>query len=171
MSRVISTNNILNAVFMVAAAGLAALCLSLGMTIPQLLLLTAILNACVAVYIYSLVPEFLLRFVAWVLMRLLYRLKTRGIDNIPSAGGALIICNHVSFVDALLLSAACPRPIRFVMEAAIFRMPVVNLFARGMKAIPVCSAKENPEIMERAFVIVRTNYARAIWFVFFRKVN
>jgi len=154
MSRVISTNNILNAVFMVVAAGLAALCLYEGMTIPQLLLLTAILNACVAVYIYSLVPEFLLRFVAWVLMHLLYRLRMRGIENIPSQGGALIVCNHVSFVDALLLSAACPRPIRFVMEAAIFRMPIVNLLARGMKAIPVCSAKENPEIMERAFATV-----------------
>jgi 1-acyl-sn-glycerol-3-phosphate acyltransferase len=151
MSRVISTNNILNAVFMVVAAGLAALCLSLGMTIPQLLLLTAVLNAVVALYIYSLVPEFLLRFVAWLLMHLLYRVKKSGIENIPDEGGALIVCNHVSFVDALALSAACPRPIRFVMESAIFKMPVVNIFARGMKAIPVCSAKEDPQVMERAF--------------------
>jgi 1-acyl-sn-glycerol-3-phosphate acyltransferase len=154
MSRVISANNILNAVFMVAAAGLAALCLSRGMTIPQLLLLTAVLNAAVAVYIYSLVPEFLLRFVAWLLMSLLYRVKKIGIENIPDTGGALIVCNHVSFVDALALSAACPRPIRFVMESAIFKMPVVNLFARGMKAIPVASAKESREVMERAFAIV-----------------
>ncbi|HYM36106.1 MAG TPA: MFS transporter, partial [Steroidobacteraceae bacterium] len=154
MSRVISTNNILNAVFMVIAAGLAALCLWGGMTIPQLLLLTAIMNAFVAIYIYSLVPEFLLRFVAWILMHLFYRLRFRGIENIPSTGGALIICNHVSFVDALLLSAACPRPIRFVMESAIFKMPIVNLFARGMKAIPVCSAKEDRETMERAFATV-----------------
>jgi 1-acyl-sn-glycerol-3-phosphate acyltransferase len=154
MSRVISTNNILNAVFMVVAAGLAALCLWSGMTIPQLLLLTAIMNACVAIYIYSLVPEFLLRFFAWMLMRLFYRLRFRGIENIPSEGGALIVCNHVSFVDALLLSAACPRPIRFVMESAIFKIPVVNQFARGMKAIPVCSAKEDRETMERAFATV-----------------
>jgi 1-acyl-sn-glycerol-3-phosphate acyltransferase len=154
MSRVISTNSILNAVFMVVAAGLAALCLSRGMTIPQLLLLTAIMNAVVAIYIYSLVPEFLLRFVAWLLLHLMYRVRTAGIENIPSEGGALIVCNHVSFVDALALSAACPRPIRFVMESAIFKMPVVNIFARGMKAIPVASSKENREVMERAFVIV-----------------
>jgi 1-acyl-sn-glycerol-3-phosphate acyltransferase len=154
MSRVIGTNNILNALFMVVAAGLAALCLSQGMTIPQLLLLTAILNACVAVYIYSLVPEFLLRFVAWIVMHLLYRVRTRGIDNIPEQGGALIVCNHVSFVDALALSAACPRPIRFVMESAIFKMPIVNIAARGMKAIPVCSAKEDRTVMERAFELV-----------------
>lgn len=154
MSRVISTNNILNAVFMVVASGMAALCLSYGMTIPQLLLLTAIMNAVVAAYIYSLIPEFLLRFVAWILMSFMYRLRKQGIDNIPSEGGALIVCNHVSFVDALALSAACPRPIRFVMESAIFKMPVVNLFARGMKAIPVASAREDKATMERAFEIV-----------------
>jgi 1-acyl-sn-glycerol-3-phosphate acyltransferase len=99
-------------------------------------------------------PEFVLRLLAWLLMHLWYRLRLCGIDNIPERGGALIVCNHVSFVDALLLSAACPRPIRFVMESAIFRMPIVNLFARGMKAIPVCSARENPEVMEQAFATV-----------------
>jgi len=87
-------------------------------------------------------------------MHFLYRVKKTGIENIPDEGGALIVCNHVSFVDALALSAACPRPIRFVMESAIFKMPVVNLFARGMKAIPVCSAKEDPQVMERAFETV-----------------
>jgi 1-acyl-sn-glycerol-3-phosphate acyltransferase len=112
------------------------------------------MNAFVAIYIYSLVPEFLLRFVAWILMNVLYRVRKRGIENVPTEGGALIVCNHVSFVDALALSAAVPRPIRFVMEASIFRMPVVNLFARGMKAIPVCSAKEDPAVMERAFQTV-----------------
>jgi 1-acyl-sn-glycerol-3-phosphate acyltransferase len=154
MSRVISTNNILNAVFMVVASLLAMVCLSRGMTIPQLLLLTAIMNACVALYIYLLVPEFLLRFVAWILMHLMYRVRIKGADNIPEEGGALIVCNHVSFVDALALSAACPRPIRFVMESAIFKMPVVNIFAKGMKAIPVASAKEDRETMERAFATV-----------------
>jgi 1-acyl-sn-glycerol-3-phosphate acyltransferase len=154
MSRVISTNNILNAVFMVVAAGCAAGGLALGMTIPQLLLATAILNAFVAVYIYSLVPEFLLRFVAWMLMKLMYRLRVTGVANIPEEGAALIVCNHVSFVDALAISAACPRPIRFVMESAIFKMPVVNIFARGMKAIPIASAKEDKSAMERAFELV-----------------
>jgi 1-acyl-sn-glycerol-3-phosphate acyltransferase len=87
-------------------------------------------------------------------MHLMYRVKKRGVENIPEEGGALVVCNHVSFVDALLLSAACPRPIRFVMESALFKLPVVNLFARGMKAIPVCSAKEDLATMERAFATV-----------------
>ncbi|MGH8185801.1 MAG: MFS transporter, partial [Steroidobacteraceae bacterium] len=121
MSRVIGANNILNAVFMVVAAGVAAVALELGLTIPELLLLTGLLNAIVAVYIYGLVPEFLLRFIAWLLVHFIYRLKRRGIENIPAEGPALLICNHVGFADAIVISAACPRPIRFIMESSIFR--------------------------------------------------
>lgn len=151
MSRVIGANNILNAVFMVAAAGIAAVALELGLTIPELLLLTGLLNAIVAVYIYGLVPEFLLRFVAWLLVHFIYRLERRGIENIPAAGPALLICNHVGFADAIVISAACPRPIRFIMESTIFKIPVLSAIFRGMKAIPVAPAKVDREVYERAF--------------------
>lgn len=154
MSRVIGANNILNAVFMVVAAVLGAIALNAGLSIPELLLLTGILNAFVAAYIYSLVPEFLLRFLAWMLVHFVYRLERRGIENIPARGPALLICNHVGFTDAIVISAACPRPIRFIMEAAIFRIPVVKQIFRGMKAIPVAPAKEDREVYERAFQIV-----------------
>jgi 1-acyl-sn-glycerol-3-phosphate acyltransferase len=154
MSRVIGANSILNAVFMVVAAGVAALALHFGLTIPQLLLLTGVLNAFVAMYIYSLVPEFLLRFVAWLLVHFVYRLDRRGIDNIPEQGPALLICNHVGFADAIVISAACPRPIRFIMESSIFKIPVLSTIFRGMKAIPVAPQKEDPEVYERAFQLV-----------------
>lgn len=154
MSRVIGANSILNAVFMVVAAGLAALALHFGLTIPQLLLLTGVLNAFVAIYIYSLVPEFLLRFVAWLLIHFVYRLDRRGIDKIPEEGPALLICNHVGFADAIVISAACPRPIRFIMESSIFKIPVLSTLFRGMKAIPVAPQKEDPEVYERAFQLV-----------------
>jgi 1-acyl-sn-glycerol-3-phosphate acyltransferase len=154
MSRVIGANNILNAVFMVVAAGVAAVALMLGLTIPQLLLLTGLLNAIVAVYIYGLVPEFLLRFVAWLLVHFIYRLKRQGIENIPTQGPALLICNHVGFADAIVISAACPRPIRFIMESSIFKIPVVSAIFRGMKAIPVAPAKVDREVYERAFQTV-----------------
>ncbi|WP_116808073.1 MFS transporter [Steroidobacter cummioxidans] len=154
MSRVIGANSILNAVFMVVAAGFAALALHAGMTIPQLLLLTGVLNAFVAIYIYSLVPEFLLRFVAWLLIHFVYRLDRRGIENIPERGPALLICNHVGFADAIVISAACPRPIRFIMESSIFKIPVLSTLFRGMKAIPVAPQKEDPEVYERAFQLV-----------------
>lgn len=154
MSRVIGANSIMNAVFMVAASVLAAIGLSEGMTVPQLLLATGILNAFVALYIYGLVPEFLLRFLAWLLIHFIYRLDKRGIENIPQEGPALLICNHVGFADAIVISAACPRPIRFIMESAIFKIPVLSAIFRGMKAIPVAPAKQDPEVYERAFQIV-----------------
>jgi 1-acyl-sn-glycerol-3-phosphate acyltransferase len=100
------------------------------------------------------VPEFLLRLLCWLLIHTLYRLEERGLDNIPAEGAALLVCNHVSFVDALVISAACRRPMRFVMENAIFAAPVINVLARGMKCIPIASRKGDPQIYEQAFAAV-----------------
>ena len=160
MSRIIGANNILNAVFIVAAALLAAAGLEAGLTIPQLILLTGVLNAFVAIYIYGLVPEFLLRFIAWLLINVVYRLQRVGVHHIPERGPALLICNHVGYADAIVLSAACPRPIRFIMESSIFRIPVLSTIFRGMKAIPVAPAKQEPEVYERAFAIVAEELRR-----------
>ena len=150
-SRVIAANNILNALFMVVAAGLAVAALKAGMTIPQLLLLTGVLNAAVALYIYALVPEFLLRFIDWMLVHSIYRLKTSGVENIPEDGPALLVCNHQSLADALVITAACRRPIRFVMYYAIFSVPGLRFIFRSMKAIPIAGAKEAPAVLEQAY--------------------
>ncbi|MGH8679870.1 MAG: MFS transporter, partial [Burkholderiales bacterium] len=124
-ARVIAANNILNALFMVVAAGVAILALQSGASIAQLLLLTGLLNIVVAAYIYSLVPEFLLRFLDWMLIHSVYRLRTRGLQNIPEEGSALLVCNHQSMTDAMVVAAACRRPIRFVMHYQIFNMPLL----------------------------------------------
>ncbi len=150
LARVIGANSILNAVFMVAAAALSAAVLARGVTIPQLILVIAVMNAAVALYIYTLVPEFLLRFVCWLLVHTLYRLKKAG-ARFPESGAALIVCNHVSFVDALVISASCRRPIRFIMDSAIFNAPLIRTLARGMKAIPIASSKEDPVVYAAAF--------------------
>ena len=150
-SRIIAGNNILNALFMVAAAGIAIGLFSLGFTIPQLLLATALMNALVALYIYRLVPEFLMRFIVWLLIHSVYRLKKEGLENIPEEGAAVIVCNHVSFVDALVIAAACPRPIRFVMDHQIFKLPIINFVFREGRAIPIASAKEDPALLEKAY--------------------
>jgi len=154
ISRVIGANSILNAAFMVVAALFGAAALQAGMTIPQLLLATGILNAFVAIYIYTLVPEFLLRFLAWLLVHFMYRLRTEGLENIPERGPALLICNHVGFVDAIVIAAASRRPVRFIMENGIFKIPVLSTIFRGMKAIPVAPQKEDAECYERAFQLV-----------------
>lgn len=150
-SRIIAGNNILNAVFMVAAALLAVVLFSAGLTIPQLLLATALLNAAVALYIYTLVPEFLMRFMIWLLIHTVYRLEKSGLEHIPDTGPAVLACNHVSFVDALIIAAACRRPIRFVMDHRIFRIPVLRFVFRTGRCIPIASAKEDPAMLERAY--------------------
>ncbi len=151
LSRVIAGNNILNAVFMVAAAIIAVVMLDRGLNIPQLLLVMAIFNAAVAVYIFGLVPEFLMRFIVWMLVNIGYRLKTRGLENIPDEGPAVVACNHVSYMDALVVIGCCRRPIRFVMDHQIFKIPVLNFVFRTAGAIPIAPARENPKILERAY--------------------
>lgn len=150
-ARIIAANNILNALFMIASAVLAGALLKMGFTIPQMFLLVGLANAVVAFYIFLLVPEYLLRFVAWVASRCVYRFKVQGDAHIPTEGPAVIVCNHVSFVDAVLLMAASPRPIRFLMDHRIFRVPVLGWLFRLAKAIPIAPQKEDPVAYDAAF--------------------
>jgi 1-acyl-sn-glycerol-3-phosphate acyltransferase len=153
-ARIIAANNILNALFMVVGALGAAAALGAGLSIPALFGIAALLNALVAVYIYGLVPEFLLRFVAWLLVKAVYRLRSEGVEHIPLNGPALLVANHVSFADAVILMGASPRPIRFVMDHRIFRTPLLGFVFRHCGAIPIASAKEDPALMEKAFAEV-----------------
>ncbi len=154
-ARIIAANNILNALFMIVSAVGVGLLLSLGLTIPQVFLIVGLLNAVVAFYIFMLVPEYLLRFVAFVLTRLVYRFKVRGDEHIPAQGAAILVCNHVSFVDAVLLMAASPRPIRFIMDHRIFATPVLGWMFKLAKAIPIAPQREDPQAYERAFAEAR----------------
>ena len=150
-ARIIAANNILNALFMIASSVIAGALLGAGCTIPQIFLFVGLANAVVAFYIFMLVPEYLLRFVAWVSSRFVYRFKVHGDDNIPAAGPAVLACNHVSFVDAVLLMAASPRPIYFVMDHRIFRYPVLGWLFKLAKAIPIAPRSEDSVAYEAAF--------------------
>ncbi len=150
-ARIIAANNILNAIFMVVASVMAAGLLDAGLSLPQLYLVVGLMNAAVAVYIYTLVPEFLMRFIAWLLIHSVYRLEKDGLEEIPDEGPALIVCNHVSFVDPVVILAGCRRPIRFVMDHRIFKLPVLSFVFRTSGAIPIAPAKEDAAMMERAF--------------------
>jgi 1-acyl-sn-glycerol-3-phosphate acyltransferase len=152
VSRTIAGMNILNALFMVAAAGVAVFLIGQGFTIPQMFLTTALLNALVAIYIFSLVPEFLMRFLAWLLIHTIHRVSTVDTDRIPEEGPAVLVCNHVSYVDAIVIMAASPRPIRFVMDHRIFKTPVLGFIFRTAKAIPIAPFKEDPWLTEKAFI-------------------
>ena len=150
-ARIIAANNILNALFMIASSLIAGLLLKSGFTIPQIFLFTGIANAVVAFYIFMLVPEYLLRFLAWVLSHVVYRFKVTGDEHIPTQGAAILACNHVSFVDAVLLMAASPRPIYFIMDHRIFQVPVLGWLFRLAKAIPIAPRVEDPVAYEAAF--------------------
>jgi len=151
ISRVIAANNIINSLFMVVAGISAMLFLGNDLSIPQLILVTGIMNFVIAIYIYKMVTEFLWRFVVWVSLHTIYRVKTYDLHNIPNKGAAVLICNHVSFVDALIIAGYVRRPVRFVMDYSIFNNPILGPVFRMAKAIPIAPAKENAELMQQAF--------------------
>ena len=154
-ARIIAANNILNALFIIASSVLAGALIGAGFSIPQIFLAVGLANAVVAGYIFLLVPEYLLRFVAFIASRCIYRFRVRGDEHIPLAGPAILVCNHVSFVDALLLMAASPRPVRFIMDHRIFATPLLGTLFRLAKAIPIAPQKEDAATYERAFVEAR----------------
>ncbi len=151
-ARVIAANNIVNAGCMVLAAVVGIVVLGpLDWSVPQLYLLFAVLNIPVALYIFTLLPEFLMRFLVWILTSACYRIERRDLDKIPADGPVLLVCNHVSFVDALIIAGSCRRPVRFVMEAAIYRLPVLNFVFRVAGTVPIASRRSDPAVYEAAF--------------------
>ncbi|WP_454254785.1 MFS transporter [Pseudomonas sp. Marseille-Q8238] len=151
-ARVIAANNILNALFMVVAALVAMLLLNVaGLSIPELFLVVSLMNIAVNTYIFKIVPEFTMRFLIWLLSHSLYRVRHEGLDVIPDEGAAVLVCNHVSFVDALLIGGAVRRPIRFVMYYKIYRLPVLNFIFRTAGTVPIAGRNEDPQVFEQAF--------------------
>ncbi len=149
-ARIIAANNILNAIFMIASSLIVGALLSAGVTVPQVFGLIALANLVLGLYNFLLLPEYLLRFVAFILSRCVYRFRVTGDEHIPVSGAAVIACNHVSYVDAVLLMAASPRPIRFLMDHRIFAVPVLGWLFRLAKAIPIAPRSEDPAAYEAA---------------------
>ena len=150
-SRVIAGNNILNALLMVISSLMLVAMLGAEVSIPGIFLTVALLNIGVAIFIYTVIPEFLLRFFAWCLANILYRVRVENPDNLPAHGAAVLAVNHVSFIDALLISSASPRPVRFIMDAEYARLPLIRFIFRDAKVIPIAPARENPELLDRAY--------------------
>ena len=92
-----------------------------------------------------------MRFLAWILINIFYRVHTTGLENIPERGPAIVVCNHVSFMDPILLGGSIRRPMRFVMHYKIFQLPLLRFIFRHAKAIPIASAREDERLMNDAF--------------------
>lgn len=150
-SRVIAGSNILGGLFMVLASLVLVGLLEARLTIPQIFLVLAAMNGAVAFYIYKIIPEFWLRFVAWIIASAMYRLRVVNRERIPLEGPAVLVANHVSFVDWLIVSSACPRPVRFVMHHGFFKIPLMGWFFRDAKVIPIASGYESAATMRAAF--------------------
>ena len=150
-SRVIAGNNILNALLMVLSSFMLVGLLAAAVSIPGIFLILALLNVAVAIYIYTVIPEFLLRFAAWCLANILYRVRVDHPERIPSEGAAVLAANHISFIDSLLISSASPRPVRFIMDAEYARLPLLRFLFRDAKVIPIAPAGEDPELLDRAY--------------------
>ena len=155
-ARIIAANNILNALFMVIASVMAAGLLKAGLSLSELYLVAGIMNAMVALYIFMLIPEFLMRFLVWMLIHTFYRVEKVGMENVPDEGPCVLVCNHVSYVDALVIAGCIRRPVRFVMDHRIFKVPVLNFVFRTAGTIPIASAKEDPAMLERAYESIDT---------------
>lgn len=151
LSRIIAGNNIVNALLICIASGFGIGLTAMGLDTPTIFLVTGVLNIAVAIYIFTLVPEFMMRFMTWVLVNTLYRVRVDGLKNVPDEGAAVVVCNHVSFMDPLILMACVRRPMRFVMYYKIFDIPVLNFIFRTARAIPIAGRNEDPALLESAF--------------------
>jgi 1-acyl-sn-glycerol-3-phosphate acyltransferase len=154
-SRIIAANNIINAFAMVCSALFGLLILvGLEVTLPHFFIVLACMNMVVALYIFKIVPEFTMRFLVWVLTHSLYRIRHIDLSHIPRQGPALLVANHVTFMDALIIAAASPRPVRFVMFKPIFQIPILRFIFKTCKAIPIDSRSRDPQAYEQAFVTI-----------------
>ncbi|HEY2930379.1 MAG TPA: acyl-[ACP]--phospholipid O-acyltransferase [Acidobacteriota bacterium] len=144
----IAAANLMTFVGMLVSAGVYwIVTVHLRWSPSQIFLLTGCITAAVTAYLCVLLPEALLRFCLWVLVHTVYRIRVIGRDNIPERGGALFVCNHLSFVDALLLLASTDRRIRFVMFKGFYDQKLIRPFARMMKSIPISSTGGPREVI------------------------
>ncbi|MCL2309626.1 MAG: MFS transporter [Proteobacteria bacterium] len=152
-SRIIAANNILNAFLMVLASLTAVGLFALNVTIPQLFMVTAGLTLLVAMMAFGAAPQHVLRCAGWLLTHTFYRIRTRGLENIPETGACILVCNHVSYVDSVILAGIVRRPIRFIIDHRIYKTPLLHWLFKINRTIPVATLKESGALKEQAFAL------------------
>lgn len=150
-SKTIGSNNIWNAIFMVFSVIFAISLNKNGVSLVEMMYIVAALNLIVAIYIFTVVPEFMVRFIVWILIRTVYRIDTINNQLLPDIGKGIVVCNHVSFMDALFVFGLCPRPVKFVMYYKIFNIPLFKYLFNAVGAIPIASKNEDEKVFNTAF--------------------
>ncbi len=150
-SKTIGSNNIWNSIFMVLSVVFAISLNKAGFNLIEMMYIVTALNLLVAIYIFTVVPEFMVRFIVWILIRTVYRIDTVNNQLLPDAGKGIVVCNHVSFMDALFVFGLCPRPVKFVMYYKIFNIPIFKYLFNAVGAIPIASKSEDEQVFNSAF--------------------
>ena len=137
-SRIIAANNIINALFMVTGAAAASVMLWLKFSVPSVFLVLAIANCVVALYVVQLLPDHVIKALFAAIFKALYRVEIRGLENYRAAGDrAVIVANHVSLLDALLLGTFLPGKPTFAVDTHIAKKWWVKPFLLLAEALPV----------------------------------
>lgn len=150
-ARIVAANNIVGSVAMVGASVVAIWALNTGWTIPQLYLFCGIVTGFLGIYIFYTVPDYIFRLIVWSFIALFYRVKKTGFENIPKSGPAIVVCNHVSYVDPFVVMGMSKRPMRFVAYYVYEKLPIVGFLLRAAKTIPVAERTECAETRSKAF--------------------
>ncbi|MDQ7247337.1 acyl-[ACP]--phospholipid O-acyltransferase [Dongia sedimenti] len=149
--RVIAANNVLNFLAILLAAGVSAVLGGYaGLRPDQIIFLSGLATFCVTVYLLILLPDFMIRFSLWLITHTIYRIKIVNPDNVPLNGPALLVCNHLSFVDGLLVGASIQRFVRFMVYAPFFKLPLLGWLFKKMRAIPTGGGREAIAAVRRA---------------------
>lgn len=160
LSRVIAGLNILNALGMVLSSMFLLFLHSLELAIPTIFLCYGVINLLVGIYIFLLIPEFTLRFCVWVLSKIIYKVTYKKKNRLPETGAAVLVCNHISYVDWLIIQSASRRPIRFVMHYRFLQIPMTGWLFSIAGVIPIASQKDNPEVLQAAMDEIEQVLAR-----------
>jgi acyl-[acyl-carrier-protein]-phospholipid O-acyltransferase/long-chain-fatty-acid--[acyl-carrier-protein] ligase len=146
---VLAAGNLLSFVGIALASAVFWLMTSVaGLQPRQIFLMSGLMTLGATVYVVVMLPDSLLRLLVWMFTHSVYRIKVEGRDNIPERGGALFVCNHVSFIDAVLLIGSTDRMIRAIMFKDIYDLWFVKPFAKAMKAIPISSQLRPREMIK-----------------------
>jgi acyl-[acyl-carrier-protein]-phospholipid O-acyltransferase/long-chain-fatty-acid--[acyl-carrier-protein] ligase len=157
--RLIAFSNVLSFSAVILAAALSlTMTLIKGVSTQHVVLVLALLTFGATVYILTLLPNFLVRLVLYLLTNAFYRIEVHGDQNIP-AGGALFVANHVSWVDALLVATASDRMIRFLMYRGYYEAKPLNWLFKKMGVIPIARG-DSPEQKEQSLTMARAEIER-----------
>jgi len=146
--RVIATANFLSTVGILLASGVLWTFRDLiGIHADRIILFFGLFTLAATVAVLAILPDFLIRFSLWMLTHTIYRIRIFGQEHVPFRGAAVLVCNHISYVDALLVGACVQRFIRFTVYRPYYELKALNWLFRLMKAIPV-SGRNRREIVD-----------------------